>query len=75
MFFGDHRMTEDPHEFLKFLEDSFMGLPADSETAKLHQFYCGCKSGADAKEWYDTLTKNSVITTWFELVAQFHIKW
>jgi hypothetical protein len=75
MFFGDHRMTEDPREFLESLEDSFIGLPADSEAAKLRRFYRGCKSGADAEEWYDTLTKNSVITTWFELVAQFHIQW
>ena len=76
MFFGDHRSTENPRQFLESIEASFFAFPGISEAEKCLRFYNLCRSGSDTEEWYETLQEcNSDTTTWAQLVAEFRYRW
>jgi len=76
MFFGDHRSTENPRQFLESIKASFIAFPGISKVEKCLQFYNLCRLGSDTEEWYETLQEcDSDTTTWAQLVAKFRYKW
>src|ERR1700692_2480136 len=77
MFYGDYRCSENPQAFLYDFKEHLATLPDVSESRKCEHFYLNCRSGFDAKEWYENFKQNSpsVITLWSTLRKHFCIKW
>ena len=74
MFYGDFHHTKNPLTFLKMLEEALEAMPHFSESKKCEYFYLHCRSGFNAKTWYENLAP-SITTSWATLVLHFYVKW